>query len=159
MQNTDASSSKTDVSPLHAAVVAGNLKIIDLLVKHDASLYKVDSNGCTPLHYAALASHAAAFVLLCRLGADQETRNADKKTAMEEFKDEKVRREVEAELSTGRNEQVNVDALKKCSLLSCNSYEMHEGQFKRCARCKKAKYCKVQCQKDHWSEHKKNCKQ
>ena len=32
-----------------------------------------------------------------------------------------------------------------------------DGATKRCARCRSAKYCSVECQKSHWSEHKKNC--
>ena len=32
-----------------------------------------------------------------------------------------------------------------------------EGQMKRCARCKKAYYCSVACQKKEWKTHKPNC--
>ena len=29
----------------------------------------------------------------------------------------------------------------------------------RCAKCKNADYCSKECQKKHWAEHKKRCKQ
>lgn len=42
--------------------------------------------------------------------------------------------------------------------LCWNCSEVFQGT-KRCARCKVAKYCSRECQKAHWSEHNKHCKQ
>jgi len=39
-----------------------------------------------------------------------------------------------------------------CSFAGCN-----EPAFKRCGRCKLAKYCGSACQKKHWREHQSNC--
>ncbi|KAI9032966.1 hypothetical protein DFJ74DRAFT_650332, partial [Hyaloraphidium curvatum] len=32
------------------------------------------------------------------------------------------------------------------------------GNYKRCSRCRVARYCSVECQKEHWPRHKANCK-
>jgi len=33
-----------------------------------------------------------------------------------------------------------------------------EAKLKICSKCTKARYCSVDCQRAHWSEHKKICK-
>mmetsp|Transcript_20434 Transcript_20434/g.20554 ORF Transcript_20434/g.20554 Transcript_20434/m.20554 type:complete len:294 (-) Transcript_20434:181-1062(-) len=32
-----------------------------------------------------------------------------------------------------------------------------KNDFKRCSRCKRVRYCSVDCQRDHWPIHKKDC--
>ena len=36
--------------------------------------------------------------------------------------------------------------------------EPSNGKLKRCSLCRSAWYCNAQCQKDHWAEHKVQCK-
>ena len=41
---------------------------------------------------------------------------------------------------------------------SCHKIEPPNEKFKRCSRCKTAKYCSSECQRSHWKKHKKECK-
>ncbi len=40
----------------------------------------------------------------------------------------------------------------------CAVCKIH-GATKKCGRCKKIRYCSKECQKKHWTEHKKTCKE
>ena len=44
-------------------------------------------------------------------------------------------------------------AVKEARCLACNAAK----PTKTCGRCKKVKYCSLQCQRLHWKEHKKLC--
>jgi class 3 adenylate cyclase len=44
-----------------------------------------------------------------------------------------------------------------CANPGCNNVESVDRPFGACARCKKVKYCGVECQKSHWKAHKKKC--
>ncbi len=47
----------------------------------------------------------------------------------------------------------SMDPVRFCSNGGC----LQHLNLKLCARCKQAKYCSGQCQKEHWKEHKKQC--
>ena len=40
---------------------------------------------------------------------------------------------------------------------SCNYCHEKSNDLKKCGSCKKAKYCNIECQKNDWVNHKKNC--
>lgn len=48
--------------------------------------------------------------------------------------------------------------LNICERPDCPNVESHPRQFSTCSRCKFAAYCGRECQKKHWSEHKKACR-
>ncbi len=41
---------------------------------------------------------------------------------------------------------------------SCGKVEVDDVKLKLCTACKLVKYCSVECQKNHWPQHKKVCK-
>ena len=41
----------------------------------------------------------------------------------------------------------------------CGCGELQDTKMKMCARCGKASYCGPLCQRRHWPEHKRECKQ
>lgn len=46
----------------------------------------------------------------------------------------------------------------RCSNAKCNKKETHAGEFKKCARCRLARYCSQKCQRKDWSiRHKREC--
>ena len=47
-------------TPLHWAAVLGHTHIVNLLLDHNANFTSSDSNGATPLHYAAQNNHAVS---------------------------------------------------------------------------------------------------
>jgi hypothetical protein len=40
----------------------------------------------------------------------------------------------------------------------CNACQKVPENLKRCSRCRTAVYCSVECQRQHWAQHKKACK-
>ncbi|GAQ86141.1 hypothetical protein KFL_002720150 [Klebsormidium nitens] len=44
----------------------------------------------------------------------------------------------------------------KCE--SCEKREQDGEKFKVCSKCKRVKYCSVECQKEDWKQHKKKCR-
>ena len=41
----------------------------------------------------------------------------------------------------------------------CAACGIEERKLRRCARCRTVSYCSVDCQRQHWPEHKQRCKQ
>jgi ankyrin repeat protein len=57
--------------PLHAAVVAGHVDLLDILIRNNSDLiHTQDNEGMTALHHAAVTGNCAAVRLLLEAGAD-----------------------------------------------------------------------------------------
>lgn len=63
-----------ELTPLHAAAVAGNERAVDLLVAAGADLHCATHEGYTPLHWAASRGHKEIVALLLDRGADVDFR-------------------------------------------------------------------------------------
>ncbi|MCF6777014.1 ankyrin repeat domain-containing protein [Thiotrichales bacterium 19X7-9] len=69
-------------TPLHAAIRAGSIETVKLLVSKGAKLNtQLFGNGPTPLHIAALFDHAEVVGLLIKYGADITLRDNGGKTS------------------------------------------------------------------------------
>ena len=57
------------------------------------------------------------------------------------------------------NKLEHIDDLVSAFNVSCNNCKIffREQQIKRCSRCKLARYCSVECQKNNWNSHKPLC--
>ena len=73
----------TDVTPLHVAADAGNIRILELLLEKGARVDAVDSGGNTALHHAARASRAKTVLSLVKAGADVKLKNGVGKLPMD----------------------------------------------------------------------------
>jgi ankyrin repeat protein len=69
------------VYPLHSAVAAGNLPMVELLLAHGAQPDCVEFLGATPLHTAAAEGKLAIVEKLLAAGADRRRKTKDSKTA------------------------------------------------------------------------------
>jgi len=49
-------------------------------------------------------------------------------------------------------------ATKEVDIKTCAKCGKSGSDFRRCSRCKEARYCGVECQKTHWPTHKADCK-
>ena len=47
--------------------------------------------------------------------------------------------------------------LAPCGCPSCDETERQVKEYKKCSRCRHIAYCSVNCQRNHWREHKKDC--
>jgi len=47
--------------------------------------------------------------------------------------------------------------LAPCGCPSCDETERQVKEYKKCSRCRQIAYCSVNCQRNHWKEHKKDC--
>ena len=62
----------------------------------------------------------------------------------------------EAAKATGTKRTSHPDrAIQICR--KCDKIDGASEQFSQCSRCKEAYYCSRECQRDHWSIHKKSC--
>lgn len=64
--NVSLSSIEHVYSPLHEAVLNGDLDILSLLIDHGAQTNIQDNSGSTPLHWAAKLGHESVVSLLLR---------------------------------------------------------------------------------------------
>jgi ankyrin repeat protein len=68
------------VAPLHSAVAAGSLPLVELLLSHGAAPSPVEGSGATPLHSAAGHGSKEMVARLLAAGADPQPRTNDGKT-------------------------------------------------------------------------------
>ena len=62
---------------------------------------------------------------------------------------------------TERNEVIRKHAaspLAPCANLLCDKFETKVKEFKQCSYCLNVAYCSVDCQRQDWNRHKKECK-
>lgn len=69
------------VYPLHSAVAAGNIEMLDVLLAHGASPNVVEFLGATPLHTASAGGRPDMVQKLLAAGADPNLKTKDGKTA------------------------------------------------------------------------------
>ncbi|KAH3846641.1 protein phosphatase 1 regulatory subunit 27-like [Dreissena polymorpha] len=65
------------VTPLHQAVLDGNVAAVRLLISHGADINKQDEDRWTPLHAACANGHSDIVKLLLEHGADKNVRTDD----------------------------------------------------------------------------------
>ncbi|KAK7504136.1 hypothetical protein BaRGS_00004440 [Batillaria attramentaria] len=65
------------LSPLHAAVLEGNLAAVQLLVKHGADVNTQDTDTWTPLHAACAEGHCEIVRLLLANGARKDLKTCE----------------------------------------------------------------------------------
>ena len=70
-------------TPLMAAVVKGNTKIINILLKHNAKTNIADNNGTTALHYAVMFKNYDVIELLIDANADINLKDNRGQTAID----------------------------------------------------------------------------
>lgn len=70
-------------TPLHTAVIEGNIEDARTLVQEGADVNAANEQGNTPLHFAATAGSADFASLLVTNGADKSVKNKDGQTPMD----------------------------------------------------------------------------
>ena len=124
-------------TPLYIAAQKGHFKVVRALVKElGANVDQAKSSGETPLYVAAQEGHDQIAKWLARHGAD--------------IPSEKL-----TDSNLARSDDL-VQWLKKKS--SCANPGCAKGGEKRCARCRKVRYCSRECQVAHHSTHKATCR-
>ena len=61
-------------------------------------------------------------------------------------------------MSAAISEKKSDDTMMMLICVSCGTAEGDDVKLKDCSACHLVKYCSVKCQKDHWPQHKKECK-
>jgi len=107
-------------TPLHAASFSGNLRLLDLLVRHGADVHAVNLEGSTPLLYVSQMGRAEVMEWLLAHGARLDSR-----------KPESTRRRSVAASSMGRGSRRELwpraEALKNRGLLE--KYPLHRAAY------------------------------
>ncbi|XP_064603129.1 protein phosphatase 1 regulatory subunit 27-like isoform X2 [Liolophura sinensis] len=65
------------LTPLHQAVLDGNLAAVTLLIEHGADVNRQDEDTWTPLHAACAEGHADVAEYLIQKGADKTLKTED----------------------------------------------------------------------------------
>lgn len=65
------------MTPLHQAVIEGNLAVVSLLILHGAEVNKQDADSWTPLHAACSEGYVEIAKLLLERGADKNIVTGD----------------------------------------------------------------------------------
>jgi hypothetical protein len=132
-------------TPLHYAASRGAVGPIGLLVGAGANLHAVTSDGSRPLHLAAGPACLEAARLLIRLGASPSLETLDGVTALKAA--------AAGSRSAKRTLRAEAAAQRRCA--ACGA---EEGRLKRCARCQAVVDCSQACQRQHWPQHKPQCR-
>ncbi|PRC90614.1 ankyrin repeat domain-containing protein [Solimicrobium silvestre] len=64
-------------SPLHIAVILGDISIVEVLLDNGADVNALDERQFTALHFAAMKNNAEIIVVLLDKGADRNIKNDD----------------------------------------------------------------------------------
>jgi len=70
-------------TPLHRAIVRGDLRIVDFLIHNSGASDKKTLAGSTPLHYCAMYERTEPAKLLLRAGVDLQVQDNEKQTALD----------------------------------------------------------------------------
>ncbi|PKU37639.1 ankyrin-3 isoform x2 [Limosa lapponica baueri] len=73
---------KNGFTPLHIACKKNRIKVMELLLKHGASIQAVTESGLTPIHVAAFMGHVNIVSQLMHHGASPNTTNVRGETAL-----------------------------------------------------------------------------
>lgn len=65
------------LTPLTLASISNNPPVSKLLIKTGADVDQLDSQGCSALHWAVLASHASTIKVLLGHGAKPDIRDSE----------------------------------------------------------------------------------
>ncbi|HLF51332.1 ankyrin repeat domain-containing protein [Flavobacterium sp.] len=80
---SDINYSSGDGTALMAAVMSGNIQIIDQLILHKANLNTADAQGKTALIYAAYFNKTEIVKSLIKAGVDKKHKDSEGKTALD----------------------------------------------------------------------------
>ena len=131
-------------TPLYISACLGQLEVVRVLVTElGANMNQAVPCGISPVMSAAYKGHNAVVKWLTRNGAitngaDTTLNLQDPSTAAEVAKKEKLARWLE-------------------SKSACANSECAKDGEKRCARCRKVRYCSRECQVTHYLIHKATC--
>jgi ankyrin repeat protein len=138
-------------TPLIAAAQHGHMKVVRLLVAElGANIDQANIKGLTPVMAASAQGHEKIVKWLTRKGADI------KKTAAHPTHPEVLC--TAAHIASDRSTKASKELAEWLeSKQSCANPDCAEGGKKRCARCRKVRYCSRECQLAHFRVHKKTC--
>ena len=70
---------------LHLAVETGNVRAVELCLKHGAQINAQRSTLMTPLHMAAMKGDLETVEILCKMGADLHLKDNEKQTPLHRY--------------------------------------------------------------------------
>lgn len=163
---------------LHMACANGHADVAEVLVSAAPELVRAsNSNGSTPLHWAANCGSEQIVAMLLAAGADPTATDTSGKTPLDLAQrggNEKVavallrampdpppHRDGVA-LQSGDGGDATVSAEEDGEEIDpethCATCGKGGNDLSRCSRCKTTMYCSRECQRLHWKIHKITCK-
>lgn len=74
--------------PIHGAIIAGHIKIVEFYIKNGANINIQTTYGDTPLHFAIHHNRSIILKMLLEAGADPTIQNNIQKSALDIAKDQ-----------------------------------------------------------------------
>ncbi|KAJ7328713.1 hypothetical protein DFH08DRAFT_916603 [Mycena albidolilacea] len=157
-------------TPMTDAQIAKMNKWVDLQVIYSAALaaFTLDGDSSLARQYLHMAAQYP-LVLIKVIGKFQERADVDTHPTRTMNGSEDARDHLwlaqdlwmqDAPWNwVSRDPFVQAWVLRECSNVQCKKREERVGQWQKCAGCKQQWYCSRVCQKSHWPDHKKACKE
>ncbi|KAJ6512932.1 ankyrin [Mycena sanguinolenta] len=130
--------------------------LLRCLLKHGANVNHQDRYGAVALFGAMQHNHISTVEVLMEHGADIDIPDADGCTVREFFVSCGPR--VAATMAKCLRQRTGEEALRaeKCCD-ACGKPPPSGGALKNCGKCRIARYCSTDCQRNAWPTHKKTC--
>jgi hypothetical protein len=138
-------------TPLFLASKYEHLEIVKELIKNSADVNIQNKDGHTPLLFASLKGNLEIVKELLNNDADITIKDNDGITALSYAGYSAIDK-----VSARRNIMKEYDDRNLLSCDYCNNKS--DLNLELCSKCMSCLYCNQECQRNHWSEHKKVCK-
>ncbi|OCH84020.1 hypothetical protein OBBRIDRAFT_892031 [Obba rivulosa] len=138
----------------HASMYDTPLNVVRCLLEHGANVNHQNRYGEVAIGFAAQSNRPEVAELLMEFGADVDIPDADGVSTSDILLG--CGPQVMAAVRKWQRRRAGEAALFEEK--KCDGCATTKANLMWCSRCKAARYCSVQCQREHWRTHKQDCR-
>jgi len=141
-------------TPLFMAAAEGYTKCVKLLLHYGANIHhRSHSDNTTAIFHSIMSNRVDTVKLMLEEGSNPYDTKSQEGLTLEEVSKEKGNIKM-ANLLGGWLTFLEKNGTGQLCSVCCKYLE----KPKKCGKCKSRYYCSAECQKQDWTEHKKECK-